>query len=308
MFGKNMKKFIIDGFNLAYRANFAFQDLKTSAGLPSGCAFFFLTTLRSLKKRFPDFKFYIAWDNDATVKKSLYTEYKANRVPFRLDFPIKDLKDALKKLNILQAEAPGQEADDVMASLTKSPVPGEDLIYIYSSDKDLLQLVEDGHVVVISPKVGPKEEKSYDEEAVKIKYGVEPKDLVCYFAFRGDTVDNIPGVARVPSKVLASLSSKHKNPASIYENLINESLTAFQRQSILNSKNQVLINLSLVTLNKDILYDITVGESKPEEFQKFLDKYEIKSFSAESFVELFKTETAFLTREGPKLKAYSLFD
>ena len=316
-----MKRFIIDGFNLAYRSHFAFKNLTTTAGLPSGGVYGFMTSTRALKKRFPDFKFYVVWDNEASNKKEVYSEYKANRTPFRVDLPIRDLKDALKCVNIIQVEVPREEADDVIASLVRAPEDfsdnsdnnvivssQENLDYVYTSDKDMLQLVRDGRVIVISPKVGTIQEKSYDEEAVKAKYGVGPKDLACFFTFRGDSVDNVPGVPRVPSKVLASLSDKYKDPEKIYENLEKETLTDFQRQSIYNFRDQALINSSLISLKRNLLYQTTEGKADPEGYQKFLDKYEIRALSAVSYVELFNNDNSFLTREGPHLKTYSLFD
>ena len=211
-----MKRFIIDGFNLAYRSHFAFKDLSTSTGLFSGSIYGFLTTMRALKRRFPDFQFYVVWDNEPTTKKNAYAGYKANRIPFRVDFPIRDLKDILKCVKVVQAEMENEEADDVIASVVRAD---GNMDYIYSSDKDLLQLVKDGSVVVISPKVGRNEEKIYDEEAVRGKFGVGPKDLARFLAFRGDTVDNIPGAVRVHSKVIASLCNKYGSVREIYENL-----------------------------------------------------------------------------------------
>ena len=300
-----MKRFIIDGFNLAYRSHFAFKDLSTSTGLFSGSIYGFLTTMRALKRRFPDFQFYVVWDNEPTTKKNAYAGYKANRIPFRVDFPIRDLKDILKCVKVVQAEMENEEADDVIASVVRAD---GNMDYIYSSDKDLLQLVKDGSVVVISPKVGRNEEKIYDEEAVRGKFGVGPKDLARFLAFRGDTVDNIPGAVRVHSKVIASLCNKYGSVREIYENLPGEALSDFQRRSLTDFREQASVNFSLTALNRDLFYKVTQGSSKKEDLQKLLDKYEIRALSSESYADLFDVDTSFLMREGPKLKTYSLFE
>ena len=159
-----MKRFIIDGLNLAYRAHFAHKELTTSTGRLSGCFYGFLVTLKALKSRNLDCHFYVAWDNEARHKKAVFPEYKANRQHFSIDEPVKDLKTVLKYLNIAQVEAIGEEADDVIASVAEK---GEELTYIYSSDKDLLQLVRDGKIIGVRPG---KKEKVYDEEEVKKKY------------------------------------------------------------------------------------------------------------------------------------------
>jgi len=300
-----MNRFIIDGFNLAYRAHHAFIKFSTSSGLPSGVIYGFYSTLKSLKNRFPDFKFFVVWDNNATQKKEMFADYKANREVFRVNMPIQDLKDSLACLNVSQVECIGEEADDVIATLVQSNT-GKD--YIYSSDKDLQQLVKDGKVIVISPKVGNIEEKFFDEEAVKKKWGVGPQDLPCFLAFRGDTSDNVPGVPRVPSDVLSSLSDRYKLPGEVYLKLAGEKLTDFQRKSIIDAENQVRLNYTLILLKKNVNFVLKNGESNYIRLKAIFDKYEIKKLSPENIVELFDAETVFLHRESPSLKTISMFE
>jgi DNA polymerase-1 len=179
--------------------------------------------------------------------------------------------------------------------------------YIYSSDKDLQQLVKDGKVIVISPKVGAIPEKFYDEGTVKAKWGVGPEDLACLFAFKGDTSDNIPGTS-VPSKVLAPLMMKYKSPEMVYSSLETEKLTDNQRQKLLVAKNQVFLNHSIISLKKELPCVYTYGESSPNKLKEVFDKYEIKALSPETFVELFDKNTEFLHRHSPSLKTISLFE
>ena len=300
-----MNWFLIDGFNQAFRSHFAFLQLTTKAGIPSGCVYGFLTALRSLKKKYPNFHFVVAWDSEARRKKAAYPEYKANRPRFQIDEPIRDLKSILACLNVDQVQLGGEEADDVIASfIARHP---EDKIYIYSNDKDLLQLVRDGKVVVIRPRSG-KDNKAYDEEAVKVEFGVDPRDLASYLSFRGDSVDNLPGVPRVPSKVIASLVQKYKTPRGVYASIPEEKLTDFQRQSFIGAESQVLLNFDLVQLNKDLDFESKKGSSNQEIFSEVLGKYEIKSISADAYVSLFEGEGSFLVRESPQVESLSLFD
>jgi len=301
-----MNRFIIDGFNLMYRSHHAFQRLSTSTDLSSGSIYGFLTTMRTLRKRFTDFNFFIAWDNIPTKKTNIFPEYKANRISQRNIFPLEDLKKALSCLNVTQVECPEEEADDVISTLINQPNDsGKD--YIYTSDKDMLQLVQDGRVIVMSPKVGNTPEKFYDEEAVKAKWGVSPSDLSCYLALRGDVSDNVPGVERLPSKVIASLINKYKTPEGIYSGLANEKLTDFQRTKLAAARDQVLLNYTLVLLKPDLNCSFSFGKSNSEIFQYILDKYEIKAISSESYVDLFDSDTVFLHRNSPSLKSVSLF-
>ena len=291
---------------MAYRSHFAFLKFSTSSGIPSGCIYGFFSSLKALRSRFPDFKFYIVWDNKAKRKLALFPEYKANRDPFRASLPIADLKQALGCLNITQVDCPEQEADDVIASMVIQSNDGKD--YIYSSDKDLQQLVVDGKIIVISPKVGKIPEKYYDEEAVKNTWGVSPKDLACFLSFRGDTSDNVPGVPSVPSKVLAMLVSKYRTPEEVYLHISEEKLTEFQLRTIIHSKDQIFLNSLLITLDTNLSCNYKKGTQDFFQLGDTFKKYEIKKLSAENLVELFDAETVFLRRESPSLKTISMFE
>lgn len=301
-----MNRFIIDAFNLMYRTHYASVKFPNSSGLSYGGLYGFLNTLKALKKRFPEFKFFIVWDNEAKGKKEIFAEYKANRTPFRVDLPVSDLKQAIACFNVTQVECPGEEADDVIKSLVSQSGGGKD--YIYTSDKDLLQMVQDGTVIVMSPKVGNIPEKFYDAEGVKGKWGVSPEDLPCFLAFRGDTSDNVPGVPRVPSSVLAKLCSKYKSVENIYLNLDKEELTDFQRKSIVDHQEQVKINFSLILLKKDLECAYTLGKADVYKLSVILNKYEIRTIVPQDLIELFDADTVFLNRTSPALKTVSMFD
>src|SRR5271157_2335338 len=191
-----MDHLIIDGLNMAFRAHFAYYGpggtpLHTSKGVLSGCVYGFLEMTQTIKRKFPQCHVTLAWDTQSTRKKAVYAEYKANRPEFTLTDQVKDLKEIFKALNVSQTEYETEEADDVIASLVRR-YKEDGKIFVYSGDKDMLQLVEDGKVIVIAPKKDGA--IIYDESAVKKDYGVTPKDLTCYFCLRGDAVDNVPGV------------------------------------------------------------------------------------------------------------------
>lgn len=302
-----MNYFIIDGFGLAYKAYHAYSSLSSSSGLDSSCVYGFLVLLQSLKKKYPAFHFVIAWDKGHQRRKQVYADYKSNRNSFSIDEHVSDIKEIIASLNISQIEMCGEEADDVIASFVEKNAKNENLIYIYSSDKDLLQLVKNGLVIVIKPKSGKYPEKYFDEEAVFVQYGVNPIDFASFQAFRGDSIDNIPGVPRLPSKVIALLISRYKEPQKVYNYLDIEKLTDFQQKKLINHKEQVYINYELTKLRKDIDYNILNGLSNIEEIKSFLNKYEIKSISADKLTILFEKESSFLDRRAPAIQNYSLF-
>jgi DNA polymerase-1 len=296
---------IIDGFGLAFRSFFAFNTLMTKTGVQSGCVYGFLCGLRSLKKKHPAFHVTIAWDNDAKRKKAVFPDYKALRPKHAITEQILDLKTLFTAVNVTQAEVPGEEADDVVATLARR-YSSEGLVYIHSSDKDLLQLVRDGKIIMIRPKTGGIPDKFYDEEAVRQEFGVGPQDLACYLAFRGDTVDNVPGVARVPSKIIASMVNQYKSPEAIYGSGHINNLTAFQKSSFLSHESQSKVNYSIVNLRDDLSCEMTEGAPEVGKLETILSKYEIQSISAGSLIALFD-DKAFLERNSPAIENYSLF-
>jgi DNA polymerase-1 len=302
-----MDHLIIDGYNVAYQSHFAFQNFQTNTGVLSGSVYGFLVGVRSVKTRFPYCHVTIAWDNEATRRKAIFAGYKADRSSSGIGVQIADLKGFFRHMNVSQTEYPGEEADDVIATLTKK-YKEEGQVIVYSADKDMLQLVEDGKVTMIRPKSGNRLERVFDEEEVKKEYGVGPKDLHAYFCFRGDKVDSIPGVPRLKSSRIAYLVNKYKNNMEIYANLKEEKLTNFERVSLSLFESQIQINQELVRLRDDLELIMVHGIPDAESLQLYLDKYEIRSINPHTYLGAFKDSSSFNTRKAPALVEYSLFD
>ena len=303
-----MHRMIVDGFNLAFRSHFAHLDWTTKAGIPSGCFCGFLSSLQTLKNRFPRHHITVAWDTNATRKKALFADYKANRPQFTIDQPITDLKVALSFADILQAELPGEEADDVIASMAFRFNNQQEDVCIYSRDKDMLQLVHDGRITVLWPKVGNSPEILFDEERVKREFDVSPKNIPCLLCLRGDASDNIPGVPRVPTKILARLAEQCGTPEKVYESLMKETLTVFQHSAIMSHQRQASLNWQLIKLRTDLEPIISQGSKSADGLVELLLKYESTKISADKFVNLFGGETQFLERRSQAVTICSLFD
>lgn len=303
-----MNHILIDGFNLAYRAHFAFLRLSTSVGMPTGCVYGFMTGLRALKSKYPGHHITITWDKGSNRRKAMDVQYKANRPKFASTDQINDLKEIFKCVNVTQAECAGEEADDVIASLVKSYQNNGSQILILTSDKDLLQLVQDGKVMVIRPKKGKVPETVYDEEAVKKEMGVSPKDFETFLSFRGDDIDNIPGVPRVPSSCLINLIEKHKNIRDIYANLKDEPMTDFQRQTLKSHEERVILNNQLVKLVDTLTPDVVEGVPDEDKLNTYLKKYEFKKLTAKLYIDSFADIPTFAVRTSPALESYTIFD
>lgn len=247
-----VQNLLIDGHNLAFRCLYApgIGEMADSKGRPTGMIVGFLKSLASLKKRFPEARVYVAWDGSSKRRRQKFGEYKANR-PVRADSDsggfdqLAFLRSLLPSLGIWQAFNPNEEADDVIASLVRGSLSAE-VNMVYSTDRDFLQLATDKTSILI-PGAGNRHELTYSPKEVQEDYGVEPAKMVQLRAFCGDTSDNIPGVPRVPKKILRALVQAFGSVDGVYGSGL-AGLTKAQYERLRASEPQVRINLELMAL------------------------------------------------------------
>lgn len=192
---------IVDGMLLARRCHAKLDFLKNSSGQPTGMEYGFLKTLKSVAKKLSDQEIVICWDSKQNFRKTMDPTYKANRVSGNLG------DDWWARLNLLKRMLTAihrgcwnhtYEADDVMASLAHVYKRYTKNVYIYSNDKDLLQVVG-GNVYLITSR--DSELWLWDEEEVEKDYGLSGELFPYWKAFFGDGSDNIKGVSGVRKKV-----------------------------------------------------------------------------------------------------------
>jgi 5'-3' exonuclease len=137
-----------------------------------------------------------------------YAGYKSERPeePPELTEQFALLAGVLDAFGLARAEAPGWEADDAIGTLCAAVQPG-DRVDIVTGDRDLLQLVRDGAspVRVLYTVKGVRELATFDERAVREKYGVPPQRYVDFAILRGDPSDGLPGVKGVGEKTARDL-------------------------------------------------------------------------------------------------------
>jgi len=244
---------LIDGHNLALRCLYApgMDKLTDNQGRPTGMILGFLRSITALKKRFPDARFYVAWDGSSRRRKQQFGDYKANRpdrsagrVEGQWD-PFKALQEMLPLLGVRQAFNAEEEADDILATLARVDLKDQHNL-IFSNDKDFLQLVTTT-TVLLTPGAGTRKETLFDKPTVRKVYGINPQTMVHLRAFYGDKSDNLPGVPRVPKKVLRALVQVHGSVAGVYKSGLT-GVTKQQYERLRSSEPQVKINLKLMTL------------------------------------------------------------
>ena len=213
---------VIDGNNVAKRAEFAVPPLSSASGVPTNVARGFLSILASYTKMVQPTHIYVVFDHPAkTDKHIIYADYKANRTSsstddFRQQLLL--LRKLLPKMGVRVYRKKGIEGDEVVATLAvKFARKGS--VYIASNDKDFASLVTD-NVFLLKP------DKIFDADAVEATWGVPPSKMVDYLMLLGDKVDNIPGVEKcgpkTAAKWLANVSSVNdipKQPGVVGANL-----------------------------------------------------------------------------------------
>jgi len=308
-----MNRFVIDGMNLAHRSHNANFELKTADGRPSGMFFGFVRTIVSLKKRYRGYKFAVVWDSRSRRKLEIKPDYKADRT--RLPNPVmdevRDLERFLTACGVDQYRCPDEEADDVVATLVSRWRCQDGHIVVYSNDKDFLQLVEDGKIIVFRPKSGQKPERFYDESAVVERFGVPPALLAQFRSFDGDQSDGLGGIPRVRRKVVASLISEHKGIDALYSALGAASLTERERAAFKGFRDAAYRNMALMKLREDVGGIVeTPGSVDKGVMAEVLKSYSVKSVDPDAVGDLFASSLNVRYGESvtaEKVETYSLF-
>jgi DNA polymerase-1 len=207
---------LVDGSSYLYRAFHALPDLRSPDGHPTGAMHGMVNMLRRLRADYP--AAYIACVFDAkgkTFRDDLYAEYKATRasMPEDLARQIEPIHEAVRHLGwpILMVE--GVEADDVIGTLSVQAAARGMNTIVSTGDKDLAQLVND-KVMLINTMSNEK----LDEAGVLAKFGVPPNRIVDYLALVGDSVDNIPGVAKCGPKTALKWLAAHDSLDGVIAN------------------------------------------------------------------------------------------
>jgi len=247
---------VIDGHNLAVRCvtTPGLGDLKDAQGRPTGAIVGFLNIVASLKKRFPGVEVHVTWDGSSDRRRAMFAGYKEGRGHPRGMFEISWLQKNLPAFGVRQAWNMAEEADDVVATLVRGELEGQANV-IYTTDRDMLQLVTDTTKVLV-PAVGSGKEKLYGLAEVEAEYGVPPSLLVQLRALSGDTSDTIPGCPNCGLKTAAKLVKLYGSVDKLFSsNLagLPKGLTANLRAS----EKQVRLNVQIMALVADLALVLT---------------------------------------------------
>jgi DNA polymerase I len=261
----------------AYHAMARQRPMSTKKGVPTAATYVFVNMLRKLRADFnPEYLaavFDVAGptfrDEQAkavtsvrkfdiktqTFKDVDYLGYKAQRaeMPHDLAQQVPYIRRALEAYRIPILESQGFEADDVIGTLGRKAAAEGYQVFVVSSDKDMLQLVND-KVCVLNP---PKDNLICDAGKVEEILGVRPEQVIDVMALRGDSIDNIPGAPGIGDKGSVEIIKRFGTLENALDHAEEVERKTY-RESLLNNKDTILWSKQLVTIdqNVDIALDL----------------------------------------------------
>ena len=286
---------LIDGTSYIYRAFHALPPLTTKEGKPTGATRGFASMIRKLISTYPGVPMVMVFDaKGPNFRNDYYEPYKKNRPPMpnELRVQIDDIKKLSELFCFSIEEVVGVEADDVIATLAEKF--GKDKkILISSPDKDLTQLVTSNII-----QHNSMSNEFFNEEYVLEKFGVGPNQISELLALVGDKADNIPGITKVGNKTAAKWLNQHGSLDNLLKHA--DEITGVVGENLRNEKDFLKRNLFLVSLKKDLSFDLQIDEIKvPEQsnkgLQDFFKELEFNAFVTEEQAEKKVVEYKTLT-------------
>jgi DNA polymerase-1 len=254
--------FLVDGSGYIFRAYHALPPLtRKSDGLQVNAVLGFCNMLWKLLEDMPknDKPTHLAviFDkSEKTFRTEMYPQYKAHRPDLpedlRPQFPL--IRDAVRAFEIPCLEQAGFEADDLIATYARLACEAGATTSIVSSDKDLMQLVNDRVTMYDTMKdkrIGPAE--------VIEKFGVGPDKVIEVQALIGDSSDNVPGVPGIGVKTAAQLIGEYGDLETLLKRA-GEIKQDKRRQTLIDNAELARISKRLVTLDQNVPLDVAVDE------------------------------------------------
>ncbi len=278
------KLLLIDGNSMLFRAYFATaygNKMTSSSGIPTNAIFGFATMLQKALKIIDPKYVLVAFDHGRdTYRHKEYPEYKGKRSETPEDlitqFPI--IREYLDSLHIVHYEQAGLEADDIIGCLANQNRDYE--ITILTSDKDILQLVDDNTTVWLMQK-GITEMARMDPAAIKERFNLTPRQIIDLKGLSGDPSDNIPGVTKVGDKTAIKLLNDYQSVEGVYEHI--DQIKGKLQENLIADRDKAFMSKRLATIITDAPIDVDIEKclSVPEgrDAYDFYRRYDMRSLA-----------------------------
>lgn len=275
---------MIDGNNLLFRSYYATaysgNFMKNSKNFPTNAIYGLVNMINKiLDEEKPNYVI-VAFDRGKTFRHEKYTDYKGGRIEtpdeLKKQFPV--AKKVISAMGLKWYDIDNYEADDIIGTFStycdNENIKGT----IISSDKDLLQLInEDVDVKLL--KSG--DSIRYNEETFESDYGIKPINIIDLKALMGDSSDNIPGVKGIGEKGALKLLQEYKTLDGIYNNI--DKIKGKTKEKLENDKKNAYFSYELATIYKEVPLDIKLEDTyydgpNVEELNKLYSELEFYSF------------------------------
>ena len=276
--------YLVDGSSYIFRAYHRLPPLTNRHGMPAGAVYGYTAMLWKLadglnKADGPTHMAVILDASEETHRNKMYDQYKANRPPPPEDlipqFPL--IRVATRAFSIPCIEEDGLEADDIIACYTYAAVRAGWKVTIVSSDKDLMQLIDDGRVDMLDTM----NDRRIGITEVFEKFGVGPEKVGDVLALMGDSVDNVPGVPGVGPKTATQLIQQYGDLETVLAS--TDQITKPKlKQNLIEHADMARLSRRLVELICDSplpepLEDLALKGIPPEPLKEFLEDQGFKS-------------------------------
>ncbi|HXF88593.1 MAG TPA: DNA polymerase I [Xanthobacteraceae bacterium] len=254
--------FLVDGSGYIFRAYHALPPLtRKSDGLQINAVLGFCNMLwKLLMEMKPEERpthLAVVFDkSEKTFRNDFYPDYKAHRPEapddLKPQFPL--IREAVRAFDIPCIEQAGYEADDLIATYARIASEAKATTTIVSSDKDLMQLVNDRVVMydtMKDKKIGPAE--------VTERFGVPPEKVIEVQALIGDSTDNVPGVPGIGVKTAAQLISEYGDLETLLKRAA-EIKQEKRRQALIEHADEARLSKRLVTLDRHAKLEVPIED------------------------------------------------
>ncbi len=281
-----MKRMIlVDGNSLMYRAYYGMAAVgnvtQNSKGLYTNAIFAFVRMMNHLINSDYD-AILVAFDaGKKTLRHELMADYKAGRPPMPDEFrmQIAYIKQFLEIMRIKQYEQSLYEADDIIGTMAKKAEEAGFHVDIYSSDKDLLQLISPNTTVHLTKK-GMTELEDYTPETFFNRYQINYNQFVDLKAMMGDKSDNLSGIPGIGEKKAVKYLQQYGTLDEIIKNV--DSIKGADSIKIKENYEQALLCRKMATIIRDFDMNVTLEDTYKKEYDRdklisFYQELEFKS-------------------------------
>jgi len=230
----------------------------------------FIRTIQSLSKSYEAARTIVCFDfGKSYYRMDMHEEYKGTRKKPKEEEEIKKYEAFFAVLNDLPDQLDeevlkfrGVEADDLLAWITQNVSDKYDHTWIVSSDKDLIQLVDDN--VSIFNIFGRKE---VTKQSLFDDLGLVPSEFMLSRIIEGDKSDNIIGIEGIGPKRAQTLAKEYKTLNDLIEALPIKGRSKYIQN--LNAGLDTLVrNEKLINLKKYCVDAICAGKEGNETLEK----------------------------------------